>query len=76
MVSKQLLETGEIIAIRIFLGTTTMDILSSECEYIALDKETGGIWYKLKQKVQVVPMNESVIYVSPSGYVSIAFKAK
>lgn len=75
MISKKLLEANErgITALRIRTGVTTVDILPSECEYMRLDEETGGVWYQLKESKMVVPMEPGHNYASPAGIVLIGF---
>lgn len=49
-----------------------VQVNDTECKILALDENTGGIWYQLNSKT-VIPMEMGMVYVYPAAMRCIQF---
>lgn len=75
MITQQLLEHSvagiKAVSVRHFNGVKAIG--RDECLILELDKESGGVWYKLDLAKSVIPIFSTMIYIAPEGIIQIAF---
>lgn len=76
MISEAMINTEArkgIKSIRFDASGPIVQVNASECTLLALDEQTGGVWYQLKPKQMPIPLESGMVYVYPAAMRCIQF---
>jgi hypothetical protein len=75
MITQELLKHNEkgIKSVRFNVNGPIIQVNKSEAIELYLDKESGGVWYKLLPAKMPIPLETGMVYVPPQSLVAIQF---
>lgn len=75
MITDELLKRNEkgIKSIRMNVNGPIVQVNTTDALDLYLDKQSGGVWYRLLPEKMPIPMEQGFVYVPPQSLVAIQF---